>query len=138
MLPRRLYASIEGGLMPKHRQDDIDTDEPSLEQDFYGLFTSTRAAFDSEIEYQKARAGMAVGLVLRIAGLAALALALVFFLLMAIIMGSLLGLASVVGPWGAMGIVVALLLLITFWSVVKVKRAVGRLTALFSASEGDA
>ncbi|NOW47955.1 hypothetical protein FHW96_004139 [Novosphingobium sp. SG751A] len=128
--------------MPKHRQDsseiDEPNDEPSLEEDVRGLFTSTRAAFDSEIEYQKARAGMAVGLVLRIAGLAALALALVFFLLMAVIMGSLLGLASVVGPWGAMGIVAALLLLITLWSVMKVKRAIRRLTALFSSSEDEA
>lgn len=124
--------------MPKHRQDSSDIDEPSLEEDFHGLFTSTRAAFESEIEYQKARAGMALRLVLRIAGLTALALALVFFLLMAIIIGSLLGLATLVGPWGAMGIVVALLVLITFWSVVKVKRAVGRLTALFSPSEPDA
>lgn len=124
--------------MPKHRQDSSDIDEPSLEEDFHGLFTSTRAAFESEIEYQKARAGMALRLVLRIAGLTALALALVFFLLMALIMGSLLGLATLVGAWGAMGIVVALLVLITFWSVVKVKRAVGRLTALFSPSEPDA
>lgn len=124
--------------MPKHRQDSSDIDEPSLEEDFHGLFTSTRAAFESEIEYQKARACMALRLVLRIAGLTALALALVFFLLMALVMGSLLGLATLVGPWGAMGIVAGLLALITFWSVVKVKRAVGRLTALFSPSEPDA
>lgn len=124
--------------MPKHRQDSSEIDEPSLEEDVRGLFTSTRAAFESEVEYQKARAAMALSLALRIAGLTALALALVFFLLMAIIMGSLLGLAALVGPWGAMGIVVAVLLLITLWSVVTVKRSIGRLTALFSASEPDA
>lgn len=124
--------------MPKHRQDRIEVEEPSLEQDFRGLFTSTRAAFDSEIAYQKARAAMAAKLVLRIAGLVALALALVFFVLMAIIIGGLLGLATVVGPWGAMGIVVALLLIITGWSVWKAKRALGRFTALFSASEPEA
>jgi len=124
--------------MPKHRQDLNEAEEPSLEQDFHGLFASTRAAFDSEIEYQKARANMAVGLVLRIAGLAALALALVFFLLMALIMGGLLGLATVVGPWGAMGIIVALLLAITGWSVWKVKRSLRKLTSLFSASEPEA
>lgn len=124
--------------MPKHRQDWNEPEEPSLEQDFVGLFSSSRAAFDSEIAYQKARAGMAIGLVLRIAGLAALALALVFFLLMALIMGGLLGLATLIGPWGAMVLVVGLLLAVTLWSVWKVKRAIGRLTALFSSSEPEA
>jgi uncharacterized membrane protein YqjE len=124
--------------MPKHRQDLNEAEEPSLEQDFVGLFASTRAAFNSEIEYQKARAGMSVGLVVKIAGLAALALALVFFLLMALIVGGLLGLATVVGPWVAMGIVVALLALITVWSVWKVKRSISKLTSLFSASEPEA
>jgi len=57
---------------------------------------------------------------------------------MALVMGGLLGLATVVGPWGAMGIMVALLLAITGWSVWKIKRAVGKLTALFSASEPEA
>jgi hypothetical protein len=67
-----------GGLMPKHRQDLNEAEEPSLEQDFYGLFTSTRAAFDSEIAYQKARAALAAKLVMRIAGLVALAWLCVF------------------------------------------------------------
>ncbi|WDF71644.1 phage holin family protein [Novosphingobium sp. KACC 22771] len=129
--------------MPKHRQDNSEIEEPtleepSLEEDVRGLFSSTRAAFDSEIEYQKARAALALRLALRIAALGALALALVFFLLMALIMGSLLGLAALLGPWGAMGVVVGLLLLITLWSVVTVKRSVSRLTALFSGSEPDA
>lgn len=124
--------------MPKHRQDLNESDEPSLEQDFHGLFTSTRAAFDSEIEYQKARAALAARLALRIAGLGALALALVFFLLMAIVMGGLLGLAPMVGPWAALGIVAGLLVLVTLWSVWMVKRTIGRLKSLFSASEPEA
>lgn len=124
--------------MPKHRQDLNESDEPSLEQDFHGLFTSTRAAFDSEIEYQKARAALAARLALRIAGLGALALALVFFLLMAIVMGGLLGLAPMVGPWAALGIVAGLLVLVTLWSVWKVKRTIGRLKSLFAASEPEA
>ena len=124
--------------MPKHRQDLNESDEPSLEQDFHGLFASTRAAFDSEIEYQKARAALAARLALRIAGLGALALALVFFLLMAIVMGGLLGLSPMVGPWVALGIVAGLLVLVTLWSVWMVKRTIGRLKSLFSASEPEA
>lgn len=124
--------------MPKHRQDLNEAEEPSLEQDFYGLFTSTRAAFDSEIAYQKARAALAAKLVMRIAGLVALALALLFFVLMALIVGGLLGLAAWLGPWVATGIMVALLLIITIWSALRAKRAVGKFAALFSPSEPDA
>ena len=124
--------------MPKHRQELDEAEEPSLEEDIFGLFTSTRAAFDSELAYQKARAGMAFGLALRIGGWVALALALVFFLLMALIMGGLLGLATVVGPWGATGIVGAVLLVLTAWSVWRVKRAISKLGALFSGSEPEA
>jgi len=97
--------------MPKHR-DTAPEDEPiTLDVEWQRLIASGRAAFASEIAFQKARAALAGRLIGRIAGLGALALALVFFILMALVVGSLLALAPMIGAWGALGVVVLVLVL---------------------------
>lgn len=75
--------------------------ERSLVDDVQQLVTDGKALLEAEIAYQKSRAAVASQGVKAVAGWGALALALVFFALMALIMGLVLGLAELVGPWWA-------------------------------------
>lgn len=83
----------------------------------------------AEIAFQKARAGFVLGRAKGILALAALALALLFFVLMALVVGLLLALAPLIGPWGALGVVLLGLLGLTglcVLGVIRRVRAVGR------------
>lgn len=60
---------------------------------------------EAELAYQKSRAVVAGEGIKGIAGWGALALALVFFALMALVMGLLLALSAELGPWAALAIV---------------------------------
>ena len=71
----------------------------TLIDDLRALIAEAKLAFSSEIAFQSARAGLAGKIIGRIAGLAALALALVFFVLMALVVGLLLALGPVLSPW---------------------------------------
>ena len=77
------------------------------------LFENGQALFEAELAFQKARAGFVFGRAKGILGLAALALALLFFALMALVVGLLLALAPLIGPWGALAVVVLGLLALT-------------------------
>lgn len=60
---------------------------------------------EAELAFQKARAGFVLGRAKGIALWAVLGLFLAFFTLVALVVGLLLALSSVIGPWGALGIV---------------------------------
>jgi len=125
--------------MPKHRptnsappaQDPTPEAAPTLENEWLGLIGSGRAALDSELAFQKARAGLVVKLTGKAALWGALALALLFFVLMALVVGALLGLSGWIGPWGATLVVVLALLLATGGAVLAVLRSVKALGRVF-------
>ena len=83
----------------------------ALTTEIENLIAAAKAAFSSEVAFQRARALLASKMVGRIAGLAVLALVLVFFFLMALVVGLLLALAPLLGTWQALGVVVAALVL---------------------------
>ena len=82
----------------------------SLVDDVRHLASDGRTLLEAEFAYQKSRAAVAGAGVKGIAGWAALALALVFFALMALVVGVLLGIAEFVGIWAATAITVLLVL----------------------------
>ena len=129
---------MAGKVIPPELDDEpIRPDEnPSLGDDLRALVAEARAAFDSEFAYQSARAGLAGKIIARIAGLAALALALVFFVLMALVVGLLLALAPVLSAWGALGVVVAGLLVLTALAGLGVKAGVRRLKRVLGKGDG--
>jgi positive regulator of sigma E activity len=87
--------------------------ERSFADEVRQLVDDGRTLLEAELAYQKSRAAV-VGLAARsIAGWLALALALLFFALMALVMGALLALTPLVGGWGATAIVVLVLLVAT-------------------------
>ena len=81
-----------------------------LVDDVRQLVTDGRTLLEAELAYQKSRAVVAGQGAKAVAAWGALALALVLFALMALTFGLVLGLASVVGPWWATLITVAVLL----------------------------
>lgn len=88
-----------------------DATDRSLVEDVRQLVTDGRTLLEAELTYQKSRAALAGKSAGGIAGWGALALALVFFALMALVLGLLLALAPLIGGWGAMAAVTLGLLL---------------------------
>jgi len=80
--------------------------ERSLVDDLRQMVDDGRTLLEAELAYQKSRALVAGQGAKGVAGWAALALALVFFALMALVMGLLLALSELVGGWLATLIVV--------------------------------
>ena len=84
--------------------------ERSLVEDIKHLASDGRTLLEAEFAYQKSRAAVAGAGVKGIAGWASLALALVFFALMALVIGVLLGIAEFIGIWAATAVTVVLVL----------------------------
>jgi len=85
----------------------------TLGADIATLVAEVKRAAAAEAAFQGKRAALAGIAVGKIALYIGLALVLLFFVLMALVFGLVIGLASVVGPWAATGIVVGVLLLAT-------------------------
>lgn len=84
---------------------------PGLVEDLRQLAADGRTLLEAELAYQKSRAALAGQAAKGVAGWGALALALVFFALMALVMGLLLALGAAIGEWWALLAVVAGLVL---------------------------
>lgn len=83
----------------------------SLVEDVKRLVDDGRTLLEAELAYHKSRAAVAGEAAKGVAGWGSLALALVFFALMALVVGLLLGLAEALGIWAATAIMVIGLLL---------------------------
>jgi len=88
-------------------------EKPSVADELRQLIAAARQFAEAELAYQKTRAGLMGKSAGAVAGFGALALALAFFVLMALVVGLLLALAPSLGPWGAMAVVVGGLLVAT-------------------------
>lgn len=108
----------------------------SLAEDLRALAGSGRRFARAELDYQKARVSYAASGARTVALLVALAAALGFFALMALVMGLLLALTPLLTAWGATAIVCGGLAMIAF---VLVRLAVARWTrmSVTLSDEGD-
>jgi len=95
---------------PLVQDTPADAAERSLVDDVRELVADGRTLLEAELAYQKSRAALAGRTAKSMAGWIALALSLVFFALMALVMGLLLTLAPLIGGLGATLLVVAVLL----------------------------
>lgn len=96
---------------PLVKPEAEDAAERSLVDDLKTLVEDGRTLLDAEIAYQKSRAVVAGRGARGVAGWGALALALVFFALMALVVGALISLAPLIGGWLATLVVTLALLL---------------------------
>lgn len=106
--------------------------------DLRQLVDDARTLAQAEIAYQSARARLAGSSIGKIAGLGALALALVFFALMALVIGLVLALSPLLGAWGAMAAVMAGLLVLAALAAVSALARLKRLSALLSGKDDPA
>ncbi|OYU33342.1 phage holin family protein [Novosphingobium sp. PASSN1] len=95
------------------RTDSETSADDSLLGGARALLEDGQTLFAAEIAFQKARAGFVLGRAKGVLALGALALALLFFALMALVMGLLLALTPLIGAWGALAAVVLGLLALT-------------------------
>lgn len=107
---------------PLLKDEASDAATRSLIDDVRQLAEDGRTLLEAELAYQKSRAALAGQTVKGMAGWIALALALVFFALMALVMGLLLALTPLIGGWLAMVAVVLGLALLAALSGLAAKR----------------
>jgi hypothetical protein len=89
-----------------------DAAERSLVDDVKHLITDGRTLLEAELAFQKSRAAVAGAGIKGVTGWGALALVLVFFALMAAVIGVLIGLGALIGIFAATGLMVLLLLVL--------------------------
>ena len=107
----------------------------SLADDVRNLVGDGRVLLEAELAYQKSRAAVAGAGAKGIAGWGTLALVLVYFALMALVLGLLLALAPLIGGWGAMAAVTLGLLAFAGLSGWIALRRWKRMKALLSDSQ---
>lgn len=110
----------------------------SLADDVRQLVEDGRTLVEAEIAYQSSRAKVFGGRFGRIVGMGALALALVFFALMALTCGLVIALAGPLGPWLATAVVTVGLLALAGLFAFTAKRGWIRLTRLIADEKGEA
>ena len=109
-----------------------EVEEPSLVEELRQLAEEGRVLAQAEFAFQKSRAAYAGAESKTISLLLAFAAVLVFFSLMALVMGTVIALGPLLGPWGAMGAVTLLLLLIAATCAFSARTRVTRMMAILS------
>lgn len=112
--------------------------EPSLGDELRALNVEARAAISAELGYQGARARLVGKAVARIAGFGLLAIAALYFVLMALVLGAIVALAPYLGGWGATGLVVLALLAIVAGSALGAWSGVRRIRRLLAEPKDPA
>ena len=113
-------------------------DEDALLADVRQLVDDARALATSEAAFQAARAKLAGAASARIAICAVLALMLVFFALMALVVGAVIALGPLLTAWGAMGAVAGGLVLAALICVALATAVWRRLRNLLNEPAGEA
>ncbi|MDE2403470.1 MAG: phage holin family protein [Sphingomonadales bacterium] len=103
----------------------------SLSEEVRVLFEAARARAETELAFQKARAGLLGKWAGIVAALGCLVVALLFLALMAAVFGVVLGLAQALGAWAATGIVVGVLVVLALVAGLLAWARVRRIGALF-------
>lgn len=114
---------------------EADADKPGLVEQLHGLYSDGRELIDAEISFQKARAAAAGRQVRAMAVLVFVGLVLIGCTLIALVVGTMIALIPLIGPWGAMGATVLgtlVLAVLCFWLAV---RRIGKIGALFSSDD---
>jgi ABC-type multidrug transport system fused ATPase/permease subunit len=104
----------------------------SLNDDLKELTREARAYAEAELAFQKSRVAYAASASRSIAVYAMVALVLVFFAVMALIVGLLIALAPILTPWGSTAVVTLALLALAVFLLLRIKRRVSVMAKVFS------
>ncbi|GMN01550.1 phage holin family protein [Erythrobacter sp. MTPC3] len=117
-------------------EDDADYDE-SLTEELAALIDDGRTYAEAEVAFQKTRAKLAGVSIGKAAALLVVAAITLHIAVLALAVGLVIALEPLVTIWGAIAIVVGVLLLITGWLALKAKRNGDKLGVLFGSANGD-
>lgn len=119
-------------------ETDEDYLDESLGDEISALIDDGKTWAEAEIGYQKTRAALAAKRAGTAAGLFAGAAITLHIALLALAVGLVLALAPLITIWGAIAVVVGLLLILTGWLALKARRNLNQLSDLFSDSHEGA
>jgi uncharacterized membrane protein YqjE len=107
----------------------------SFAQDLRQLAADGKAFAQAELSFQKSRAAYVGSEIRTIAVLAIVAMVLVFFAVMSLVIGTVIALGPLLGPWGAMGAVTFALLFLSVLGLLSAKTRLKRMVAIVSGNE---
>lgn len=116
---------------------ETEADKPGLIEQLHGLYSDGRELIDAEISFQKARMAAAGRQVRAMAALVFVGLVLIGCALIALVVGTMIALIPLIGPWAAMAATVLgslVLASLAFWLAV---RRIGKVGALFSSDADE-
>lgn len=105
--------------------------ERSLNEDLHQLAQDARSYAQAEFQFQKSRAAYAAGASKSIVIYAVVALVLVFFAMMALVVGLVIALAPLITAWGSTALVTLVLLGLAAFLLLRAKRKVGVIMRVF-------
>jgi len=105
--------------------------ERSLNEDLHQLAQDARAYAEAEFKFQKTRAAYAASASKSVLVYALAALVLVFFAVMALVVGSVIALAPLITPWGSTAVVTLALLGLAVLLLLRAKKRVTIMTTVF-------
>lgn len=108
----------------------------TLTEDLRQLAQDARMLAEAEFAFQKTRAAYASSEAKGIALLGLIALVLLFFAVMALVVGAVIALGPVLGPWGAMVAVTGALVLISAICALSAKARLRNMLTAISDSRG--
>lgn len=120
---------------PLVADSSADPAQRSLIDDLRHMLEDGRTLVEAELAYQKSRAAVAGAGAKGIVGWALLAVAMLFFVLMALVVGALLILSAWLGPLKATGITVLALLVFTAGAALAARRRWQRIAQLLAGQD---
>lgn len=105
--------------------------ERSLNEDLHQLAQDARAYAEAEFQFQKTRAAYAASASKNIAIYVVAAFVLVFFAVMALVVGLVIALAPLITAWGSTALVTLALLGLAVFLLLRAKRSAGLLMKVF-------
>jgi len=109
--------------------------ERSLNDDLRQLGQDARAYAEAELQFQKSRAAFAASASRSIVIYGVAALVLVFFAVMALVVGLVIALAPWLTPWGSTALVTLVLLGLAVFLLLRAKRSATLLAKLFGGDQ---
>lgn len=106
--------------------------EPSLSEDVAALIEDGRTYLEAEIQFQKSRAGFALGRGKSGAAYGVAAAAILHLALVALVVGAVLSLETLVGPLAATGIVVTVLAVAAIVLALAARKRLARAASAFA------
>jgi hypothetical protein len=114
-----------------------DARDRSLNEDLYRLAQDARAYAEAEFQFQKSRTAYALSASKSVVVYAIAALVLVFFAVMALVVGLVIALAPLVTAWGSTAIVTLALLGIAVLLLLRAKKRIGILVKVFGGEQAS-